>query len=122
MNLRLRDTKDHEVDQLSGDFRVLFGKMPGEAPFFVDDWAQLLGKSKNAIYLMVNRGLLPRRIELGQVGLTWRVESVRAWLSALPEAGSDGNVPRQQKQRGRPRYPVLDLAGHKVDAEKVVKR
>lgn len=108
------------------DFRVTFGRMADEAPFFLADWCMLLNKTPSAVYSMENRKRLPPRIDMGQVGLAWRVATVRSWLSALPEANNSGTSRESNrteeaplpslhsgKPRGRPRRPACDLTGRR---------
>lgn len=115
---------DGDVD--AGDFRVTFGQMPPDAPFYVDDWQKLFnGKSKNAVYLMEHRELLPAPRDIGQEGLVWLVKDVREWWDSRPrvirklevtavtraDASTAPTKTKNGKVLGRPRMPADGLSG-----------
>ena len=117
--MQAQDVSSKKNQAIKVDFRVTFALMPDEAPFFLHDWCQLLGKTRSAVYSMEGRGKLPARIDLGQVGLAWRVSTVRSWLLGLPEAEARRDHDRKDlvpkgKPRGRPRRPALDLNGRLI--------
>lgn len=111
-------------NQADLDFRVVFGQMPPEAPFYLEDWRKLMGgKTRNAVYLMEHRELLPAPIDLGQEGLVWLVRDVKEWWASRPHVARktvisnpnassiDDGLVQSGKARGRPRKPATDLNG-----------
>ena len=111
-------------NQANSDFRIVFGQMPPEAPFYLEDWRKLMGgKTRNALYLMEHRELLPAPIDMGQEGLVWLVRDVKEWWASRPRKarktlisnpnanGTGPGVVPSGKPRGRPRKPATDLNG-----------
>ena len=102
--------------------------MPREAPFYLDDWQKLFnGKSKNAVYLMEHRELLPAPRDIGQDGLVWLVGDVRDWWASRPRVirkseakevnRTDASIaPKTNKGKvlGRPRMSATGLNGNRL--------
>lgn len=106
------------------DFRVEFEQMGDEAPFYLDDWCKLLGKTRSAVYSMRHRNKLPHQVNMGEEGLTWRVGMVRAWLTSLPikvkgsaPASAQESTGPVTNRRGRPRRAALGINGKPMPGE-----
>ncbi|WP_141715400.1 helix-turn-helix transcriptional regulator [Burkholderia ubonensis] len=85
------------------DFRVAFAQMDNAALLNPDEFGELIGKTRNAIYHMLCRApdTLPMPVFRQNRYVRWRAGDVRAWINSLP-----GAQPREiadQPRRGRRR-------------------
>lgn len=94
------------------DFRVQFGKMPGNAVISRTELAQLLCTTPGSISQLAYRGLLPKRAFPNLRRACWFVSDVRDWLAVqasragqnMPVATSADEAGGAERRRiGRPR-------------------
>jgi hypothetical protein len=97
--------KQNEVD-----FRVQFGKMPGNAVISRTELAQLLCTTPASISQLVYRGLLPKKAFPNLRRACWFAGDIREWLDReaerLPptETKGEGAIEATYRRRiGRPR-------------------
>lgn len=87
----------------ANDFRVAFAQMDGAALLTPDEFGELIGKTRNAIYHILCRdpAALPTPVFRQNRYVRWRASDVRDWIKNLPSA-----QPREiaeKPRRGRPR-------------------
>jgi predicted DNA-binding transcriptional regulator AlpA len=85
------------------DFRIAFAHMDRSALVTADEFGELIGKSRNAVYHMLCRepDALPKPVFRQNRYVRWRAGDVRDWIDSLTVAqprGIGGNA-----RRGRPR-------------------
>ncbi len=49
---------------------------------------QLVGLSRSSIYLLIQRGLFPKPVQLSLRAVAWRQADIEAWLESRAIAGS----------------------------------
>lgn len=85
------------------DFRVAFSNMDRSALLTPDEFGELIGKSRNAVYHMLRREqeAFPQPVLRQNRCIRWRAGDVRDWIDGLSCA-----KPRELEggeRRGRPR-------------------
>ncbi|WP_155625290.1 helix-turn-helix transcriptional regulator [Burkholderia vietnamiensis] len=76
------------MDKDRRDFRVAFAQMDNAALLNPDEFGELLGKTRNAIYHMLCRApdALPKPVFRQNRYVRWRAGDIRAWINSLPSA------------------------------------
>ncbi|WP_092969843.1 AlpA family transcriptional regulator [Ralstonia sp. NFACC01] len=91
------------------DFRVAFAQMDGAALLTPDEFGELIGKTRNAIYHILCRdpAALPTPVFRQNRYVRWRASDVRDWIKNLPTT-----QPREiadKPRRGRPRQAAQNV-------------
>ncbi|WP_433864603.1 helix-turn-helix transcriptional regulator [Ralstonia wenshanensis] len=87
----------------ASDFRVAFAQMDGAALLTPDEFGELIGKTRNAIYHILCRdpAALPTPVFRQNRYVRWRASDVRDWITSLPCAKPReiGDKPRRGRRR-----------------------
>jgi predicted DNA-binding transcriptional regulator AlpA len=73
------------MKQAEVDFRVQFGRMPGNAVISRTELAQLLCTTPGSISQLVYRGMLPKKAFPNVRRACWFVSDIREWLDREAE-------------------------------------
>jgi len=82
------------MKQPEADFRVQFGKMPGDAVISRAELAQLLCTTPGSISQLTYRGLLPKKAFPNLRRACWFVSDLREWLAVTQASHREQEMPK----------------------------